>query len=74
MFPEDIGRAKRIDDGGIDIERVKSSFPNQMRLDGLKVVMIALMELGIKQRQKFYGNSAQKSYPLVFHRTVEILI
>ena len=32
--------SKGIDDGRIDIERVKSSFPNQMRLDGLKVVKI----------------------------------
>ena len=38
VSPEDIGRAKRIDDGRYRyIERVKSSFPNQMRLDGLKV-------------------------------------
>ena len=35
-----IGRAKRIDDGRFRyIERVKSSFPRQMRLDGLKVVI-----------------------------------
>ncbi|WP_298921219.1 phosphoglucosamine mutase [uncultured Roseobacter sp.] len=35
-----IGRAKRIDDGRFRyIERVKSSFPRQMRLDGLKVVV-----------------------------------
>ena len=40
VSPEDIGRAKRIDDGRYRyIERVKSSFPNQMRLDGLKVVI-----------------------------------
>ena len=40
VFPEHIGRAKRIDDGRYRyIERVKSSFPNQMRLDGLKVVV-----------------------------------
>ena len=40
VFPEHIGRAKRIDDGRYRyIERVKSSFPNQMRLDGLKVVI-----------------------------------
>ena len=40
VAPEDIGRAKRIDDGRYRyIERVKSSFPNQMRLDGLKVVI-----------------------------------
>ena len=36
----EIGRAKRIDDGRYRyIERVKSSFPRQMRLDGLKVVI-----------------------------------
>ena len=36
----EIGRAKRIDDGRFRyIERVKSSFPRQMRLDGLKVVV-----------------------------------
>ncbi|WP_299040877.1 phosphoglucosamine mutase [uncultured Tateyamaria sp.] len=35
-----IGRAKRIDDGRFRyVERVKSSFPRQMRLDGLKVVV-----------------------------------
>ncbi|MCR8825901.1 phosphoglucosamine mutase [Pseudosulfitobacter koreensis] len=35
-----IGRAKRIDDGRFRyIERIKSSFPRQMRLDGLKVVI-----------------------------------
>lgn len=35
-----IGRAKRIDDGRFRyIERVKSTFPRQMRLDGLKVVL-----------------------------------
>ena len=40
VSPESIGRAKRIDDGRYRyIERVKSSFPNQMRLDGLKVVI-----------------------------------
>lgn len=37
---EDIGRAKRIDDGRFRyIERLKTSFPRQMRLDGLKVVI-----------------------------------
>ena len=37
---EDIGRAKRIDDGRFRyIERIKSSFPRQLRLDGLKVVI-----------------------------------
>ncbi|MCX7559315.1 phosphoglucosamine mutase [Sulfitobacter sp. F26204] len=36
----EIGRAKRIDDGRYRyVERVKSSFPRQMRLDGLKVVI-----------------------------------
>ena len=36
----EIGRATRIDDGRYRyIERVKSSFPRQMRLDGLKVVV-----------------------------------
>ncbi len=36
----EIGRAKRIDDGRFRyMERVKSSFPRQMRLDGLKVVV-----------------------------------
>ncbi len=36
----EIGRAKRIDDGRFRyVERVKSSFPRQMRLDGLKVVV-----------------------------------
>ena len=40
VFPEQIGRAKRIDDGRYRyVERVKSSFPSQMRLDGLKVVI-----------------------------------
>ncbi|MHA6324033.1 phosphoglucosamine mutase [Roseivivax sp. CAU 1753] len=35
-----IGRAKRIDDGRFRYqERVKSSFPNGMRLDGVKVVI-----------------------------------
>ena len=35
-----IGRAKRIDDGRFRyVERVKSSFPRQMSLDGLKVVI-----------------------------------
>ncbi|MEX3315892.1 phosphoglucosamine mutase [Sulfitobacter sp. PS-8MA] len=38
--PEEIGRAKRIDDSRYRyIERVKSSFPRQMRVDGLKVVI-----------------------------------
>ena len=38
--PENIGRATRIDDGRFRyIERVKSSFPRQARLDGLKVVV-----------------------------------
>ena len=37
---KEIGRAKRIDDSRYRyIERVKSSFPRQMRLDGLKVVI-----------------------------------
>ncbi|MEP6018388.1 MAG: phosphoglucosamine mutase [Paracoccaceae bacterium] len=37
---DEIGRAKRIDDGRFRyIERVKSTFPRQMRLDGLKVVL-----------------------------------
>ncbi len=37
---DEIGRAKRIDDGRHRyIERVKTSFPRQMRLDGLKVVI-----------------------------------
>jgi len=36
----DIGRAKRIDDGRFRyIERIKTSFPRQMRLDGMKVVV-----------------------------------
>ncbi len=36
----EIGRAKRIDDGRFRyVERVKSSFPRQLRLDGLKVVV-----------------------------------
>ncbi|WP_282059631.1 phosphoglucosamine mutase [Roseobacter litoralis] len=36
----DIGRAKRIDDGRFRyIERLKTSFPRQRRLDGLKVVI-----------------------------------
>lgn len=41
MAPSDkIGRAKRIDDGRFRyVERVKSSFPRGMRLDGLKVVV-----------------------------------
>ena len=38
--PEKIGRAKRVDDGRFRyIERVKSSFPRQTRLDGLKIVI-----------------------------------
>ncbi len=37
---DQIGRAKRIDDGRYRyIERVKSSFPRRMRLDGLRVVV-----------------------------------
>ncbi|MFP7673529.1 phosphoglucosamine mutase [Marivita sp. S0852] len=37
---ENIGRAKRIDDGRFRYqERVKSTFPSGMRLDGLKVVV-----------------------------------
>ena len=37
---DQIGRAKRIDDGRFRyVERVKSSFPRQMSLDGLKVVI-----------------------------------
>ena len=37
---DEIGRAKRIDDGRYRyVERVKSSFPRRMRLDGLKVVI-----------------------------------
>ena len=47
--PEGIGRAKRIDDGRYRyIERVKSSFPNQMRLDGLKVVIDCANGAGYK--------------------------
>lgn len=35
-----IGRAKRIDDGRFRyIERIKTSFPKRMRLDGLKIVV-----------------------------------
>ena len=38
--PEQIGRAKRVDDGRVRyIERLKSSFPRQTRLDGLKIVV-----------------------------------
>ena len=38
--PEQIGRAKRVDDGRFRyIERLKSSFPRQTRLDGLKIVV-----------------------------------
>jgi len=38
--PGEIGRAKRIDDGRFRyVERVKSTFPSGMRLDGLKVVL-----------------------------------
>lgn len=38
--PENIGRAKRIDDGRFRyVERVKSTFPAGLRLDGLKVVI-----------------------------------
>jgi phosphoglucosamine mutase len=37
---ENIGRAKRIDDGRFRyMERVKSTFPSDMRLDGVKVVI-----------------------------------
>ncbi|MEO0937226.1 MAG: phosphoglucosamine mutase [Pseudomonadota bacterium] len=40
IAPRDIGRAKRIDDSRFRyLERVKSTFPRQMRLDGLKVVI-----------------------------------
>ena len=47
--PEYIGRAKRIDDGRYRyIERVKSSFPNQMRLNGLKVVIDCANGAGYK--------------------------
>ncbi len=36
----EIGRARRIDDGRYRyVERVKSSFPRRMRLDGLKIVI-----------------------------------
>ena len=49
VSPEDIGRARRIDDGRYRyIERVKSSFPNQMRLDGLKVVIDCANGAGYK--------------------------
>ena len=38
--PEDLGRAKRIDDApGRYIQYVKQTFPKNMRLDGLKVVV-----------------------------------
>lgn len=38
--PEKVGRAKRLDDApGRYIEFVKSTFPKQLRLDGLKVVI-----------------------------------
>ncbi len=38
--PENIGRAKRIDDGLFRyMERAKSTFPSDLRLDGLKVVI-----------------------------------
>ncbi len=38
--PDQIGRAKRIDDGRFRyIERLQSSFPRQTRLDGLKIVI-----------------------------------
>jgi len=38
--PAQIGRAKRIDDGRFRyVERVKSTFPTGLRLDGLKVVV-----------------------------------
>lgn len=38
--PENIGRAKRIEDGrGRYMERAKASFPQDLRLDGLKVVV-----------------------------------
>lgn len=38
--PRNIGRAKRIDDGRFRyLERVKSTFPQELRLDGLKVVV-----------------------------------
>ena len=38
--PAQIGRARRIDDGRFRyVERVKSTFPNGLRLDGLKVVV-----------------------------------
>ena len=37
---ENIGRAKRIDDGlGRYVERVKSTFPSGVRLDGIKIVV-----------------------------------
>ncbi len=38
--PQNIGRAKRIDDAvGRYVERAKASFPNGLRLDGLKIVV-----------------------------------
>ena len=38
--PAQIGRARRIDDGRFRyVERVKSTFPNGLRLDGLKLVV-----------------------------------
>lgn len=38
--PQNIGRAKRIDDArGRYVERVKATFPHGLRLDGLKVVI-----------------------------------
>ncbi|MEP4199093.1 MAG: phosphoglucosamine mutase [Aliishimia sp.] len=40
VHAKDIGRAKRIDDGRYRyVERVKTTFPRQMRLDGVKVVL-----------------------------------
>ncbi len=40
IAPGEIGRAKRIDDSRFRyLERVKTTFPRQMRLDGLKVVV-----------------------------------
>ncbi len=39
-MPENIGRAKRVDDGRYRyLERVKSSFPSGMNLNGIKVVI-----------------------------------
>ena len=56
----DIGRAKRIEDGLFRyVERVKSSFPSGMRLDGMKVVIDCANGAGYRAAPEVYGSLAQ---------------